>query len=42
MDALRLAYIDRSAARTRQPALLKLLQAHPEASEQLELALKGK
>ena len=31
----------RSAARTRRLALLRLLEAHPEASEQLELALQG-
>ena len=31
----------RSAARARRPALLKLLEAHPEAAEQLELAVQA-
>jgi hypothetical protein len=31
----------RAAARTRRPALRKLLEAHPQALEQLELALQG-
>jgi hypothetical protein len=31
----------RSAARARRPALVKLLEAHPEAAAQLELAVQS-